>query len=246
MKKVITILICLFIHYFSFSQWESIYFSTRMSMHNNLYSSPPNKLNERSLNTPDGAIQLFPDIKKNDTITYFYFAPTFNADIFLNFDFIDNNTGIAVGAQYSETTLRYKYYTVGKSYLLEEENNIKSISIPLFLKFGVFEENQYFFFIGGKYNINYEIKQTQTVNFNEEIKFRNLKKEEFKDNITIFIGVNIKMFNIEFDYTPNTYLNTDFFDINEINPYSNQRGGIFTLRTSFNFPFSRDFLKEIF
>ena len=245
MKKTVFLFIYLLFPYFLFAQWEFVYLSTRVGMKNNLYTAPPNKINQRSLNSPDGAVLLLPDISKNDTVTYFYFAPSFNADLLLNIDF-NEYVGIAIGAQHSVTKLRYKYYTQNAPYILEEENTIHAIGIPLMLKLGIFEEQHFFFFIGGQYNINYELKQSQTTNFNKSNKYRYASNDEFRDNISFFAGVNLRFVTLEANYTLNTYFNKDYIDANNINPYSNQRGGYFMLRTSLYFSFSEDFLDEIF
>ena len=238
-KKIILIIIILNISLSVYSQWEFKYFVLRLGANHHLLSPQPDTLNNLYLNTYDGEMSLVPD-----TAFFFDYVPGFHAGLHFNFDFSNDRGGIVAGVEYQNSGISEKYITEQGGFSLVRTHRIHSVDFPLYVKFGreIFDQQKYFF--GGvKYSINFAMQTREKVNWAIEPLTTWYSEDQFdQTSITLFIGFNFLIFNLEFDFMPSTFLNKEYStnvgNSTSINPYATQQDRIFFIKTSMTVPLS--------
>jgi len=242
MKKIFIItIIFLGLYNVAFSQWEFQYFVLKVGVNHQMYSNQPDTLNNFYINTPEGEMRAFPSEKFLD------YVPGINAALHFHLDFQNDNGGLVAGIEYFNFGFSSKYNNFNAEYSLISTKRIHGVGLPLMLKFGreIFNDQKYFF--GGvQYNINLSLQTTETLNIYTESKNTWAKDIQFLKSQPIFcVGFNYMIFNIELDYMPKNFLNSEYtYNAGTsdfpamIRPYSGQPKNLFFLKTSLNVPLS--------
>ncbi len=242
MKKIIYFFI-VFIPTILNAQWEFNYFVLKAGANHHLLSPQPEPNNSFFLNTLEGEQRLIPDSAFIPD-----YVPGFQVGFDFHFDFQNDKAGIVVGAQYLNQGISAKYTSLNNQYHLLQTHRINSLSIPAFVKLGreIFDQ-QFYIFLGARFNVNFGLQTVEKVDWIAQTK-SNYSTEDFfvSNNIGYLIGINFLVFNFEFNFYPQTFLNKEYtYNVGSSNdkfmacPYSTQPDNLMFLQTSLYVPISK-------
>jgi hypothetical protein len=250
MKRIIFYLIAtLFVTINGFAQKnEYRYIAIKFGASHGFSQTPgfnPNKY----LNTPVGEMQISPVSSA--------YAPGFVFDFLYHFDFTSDNAGIYTGLEYNFGGIAAKYKANRDEYTLNETYRYHSVGVPLGFKFGPkIWDNQTYVFAGAQANMLLKMNSIQKVNFEGTSASVPLGKDEYNPFVfNLFLGLNYKAVNIQFDYYPKSYFNPLYTTTSGYKPYNTQVDKFFVLKTSINVPYGwlsdqsfwwRKFLRKTF
>jgi len=222
-----------------YSQSEYRYFVFRIGANHNFLSSQPKTSLNRYLDVEGiGNLKLVPAMEATNSR---YIDYNFNvvADIYLHYDLTGDRMGLVLGGEYATNSITAKYISTDGKYWVEETFKAQSIGIPFFIKMGkdIYDAQRYFF-VGGQYNINFDLTEKQTNWADKTYTLTKQGQKLRKGTITAFIGFNFLIFNLQLDYTPHFFLNADYTDADGLKPYKDYTGGYFSFKTSLNIPIS--------
>lgn len=194
---------------------EFRYFSIKAGITNSFLDRQPDSLGNKFLNSPYGDMQLVPDK------SYIGYTPGFYAGLMYNYDLQSGNIGMVFGANVNNYGMSSRYHTLYTSYWLIEKQNVTNVSVPFYLKFGNdYYERQFYAYIGGSYDMNLAVSQTEEVGWQTEVLRTELDKNVLvRNNFTGLLGVNYMFLNLELDYVFGGFLNKDY----EIQLYDGQK-----------------------
>lgn len=251
-KLFLAFLFCSILISYAQAQGEKFYFSVRGGFTHNLYTAAPKETSDRSLYAPDGqSYQLIPNNIYADSEAFRYWSPGFNCGAYFNAD--GEGSGLSVGTELVYNNTKARYYANDGEYWLIEKNHVASFGLPVMWKIGELEDEQIYLFVGWEHLWNFKLRQVQEVSWTET-KLKRTTSENSDDgelkkhgNI-FFVGFNFKFGSVQLDFIPQTFFNKDFTYsyFNGDKPYTNQRGAMFMLRTSFLLPFQEDFISDYF
>ncbi len=242
MKKFYIIIFIIFANFSAYSQWEFNYFVLKIGMNHHLLSAQPENSEAMFLHTVEGDFQLHPD-----SAFFPDYVPGIQAGLNFHFDFTNDKGGIIIGAEYLNAGISSKYSTDNKKYSIIQTHRINSVSVPLLVKFGneIFNQQRYFT-AGIRFNFNFGL------NTIEQASWTDIKRTTYDDqlvfvnnNLVFVAGFNFLLFNMEFNFFPQTFLdkqystnlgsNTDKFIIQ---PYKYQPDNLMFIQTSLYIPLS--------
>lgn len=202
----------------TFAQWgkneEFRYFSFKVGITNSFLDKQPEPLAYKFLDSPYGDMLLVPDS------SYFGYTPGFYGGFIYNYDLQSGNVGLVFGATANNYGISSRYHTLYSSYWLIEKQNVTNVSVPFYIKFGDdYYEQQFYFYIGGSYDLNLAVSQTEEVGWKTDVLRTKLDKNVLvRNNFTGLIGVNYMFVNLEANYVVGGFLNKDY----EIQLYDGQ------------------------
>ena len=225
-----------------FSQWEFNYFVFKAGMNHHMFSPQPKGTSTMYISTPDGEYRLEPD-----SLFVSDYVPGIQAGLNFHFDFSNDMGGIIIGAEYQNKGISSKFNTINRDYNLLQTHRINSISVPFFIKLGkeIFNQQRYIF--GGvRFNLNFGLHTFEKVNWMTESKISYNNERYFvNNNISFSLGVNYNIFNIEFNFYPDTFLDKLYSqnvgtenDEYWVKPFEGQPDNLMFLQTSFYIPIS--------
>ena len=170
--------------------------------------------------------------------SYLGYVPGFVADLYYHYDFATENAGIFTGIEYNYYGISSKYETRYGNYTAIEKNMVNSIGIPIAFKFGPdFYKPQAYIYAGFKYSFNINMTSIQKVSWSDAKARAKVDVAQFKrSNIGFFFGVNYTFFNIQFDYMPGNFFDTDYVTSSGYQTAQGQPDKMFFISTSLNAP----------
>ncbi|MBN2662501.1 MAG: hypothetical protein JXR68_02525 [Bacteroidales bacterium] len=242
MKRILTIIFLIVVSLNVFAQWEFNYFVLKVGANHHMFSPQPKGTSTMYVNTPDGEYRLEPD----STFISDY-VPGFQVGLNFHFDFSNDMGGIIIGAEFQNKGISAKYLTISKEYNLLQTHRVNSISVPFFVKLGkeIFDQQRYIF--GGvRFNVNFGLLTIDKVNWITEPRMSYSKDKFFvNNNINFALGVNFLIFNVEFNFYPDTFLDKLYSqnvgtenDPFWVKTFENQPDKLMFLQTSIYIPIS--------
>ncbi len=237
MRKIFILFSLLILTLTANAQWEYTYFAFDAGLIHNFVGSKRDSISNTFLNTPDGEYQLYTKTDKNPN-NYFPYSTGYYIGLDFHYDMKSDNGGIVVGAKYTVNTFKYHYVTLNPNYEMTQQFYAYSLAIPVYVKFGkkIFKKQKYLF-AGIQYNYHLFLKEVETPSWATQTSTRwGSTAEISKSSNTFFIGVNYLTFRLQLDYTPKSFFNTGYQDLNDIYTYTSMKGKYLMLRTSFTIP----------
>lgn len=242
MKRILFLIVFVALSINIFAQWEFNYFVFKAGVNHHMFSNQPSGRSHLYINTPDGEFQLIPD--SSFTADY---VPGIQAGLNFHFDFSNDMGGIIIGAEYQNKGISAKYKTVNYDYDLLQTHRINSVSVPFFIKLGkeIFNQQRYLF-AGVRFNLNFGLYTIEKVNWLAD-PIINYNNEKFfvNNNISFSLGANFLIFNVEFNFYPDTFLDKLYTqnvgtdnDPYQVKIYANQPDKLMFLQTSIYVPIS--------
>lgn len=261
-KTTYLIIFLLITHHVLYAQSEYRYFGLRFGFNHNFLNPKPEAATDKFLTTPDGDMRIFPiqdeEMLGGASKTYIDYNVGFTGDVQYHFDFKNDKVGLIFGVQYATNGISAKYlarpgtleeiqnsennppsYIYNDDYWVVEKNRVYSVGVPLALKFGkdIYSE-QFYFFLGGQYNLNLFRTQTHKVGWGAESYKTKSSDGITSGNIQVFAGINYLIFNLEFNYMMGTFLDETYRDPNGFLPFRDQPKGAWGVKTSIYIPLS--------
>jgi hypothetical protein len=239
MKKISLISLLIITSVQVFGQWEYSYFAFKLGASHNFFSPQQTTAGNMVVrNENDNFIQLYTAKELNIAPKINYTAdPVFEFQF--HYDFQNERQGVIFAVNYSALTISQFFYTKdSEKPALRRNITLNSVGFPLIMKFGdrIFAEQRYFF-AGMQLNFNHSIKIKEEVPWSVNPYIRNGEKDEFvKQSYSLILGFNYLIFNLQLNYLPNSFLNKHFVNEDLVAVYSQQKGDIFYIKTSFVFP----------
>jgi hypothetical protein len=207
MKKLLFIYILLCLTFAANAQWEFNYFVVRAGLTNQFLNPAPSESNGLYLNTLDGPLALTPD-----TSLFFRYNTGYNLGMDFHFDLKNDMGGFIIGMEYMDVSFTNKFVTSNYDYYLIRTYTLRSVSFPIFVKFGyeIFNLQRYAF-AGIRLNWNFAMDISEEVNWTSVVHTQTVTQDYFNRYSYILMGgINFLFFNIEVDFMPQTFLNKDF------------------------------------
>ena len=215
---------------------EYMYWGLRLGISNGFSGQPELNNNKYLDNIPLGS-------NANEMLavpvdSYIGYVPGFVADLFFHYDFVTENAGIFTGIEYNYYGMASKYETKTGAYSAVEKNTVNAIGVPLAFKFGQdFYKQQAYIYTGIKYSFNLSMTSVQKVSWESGITKVKVDAEQInRSNFGLFFGVNYTFFNLQFDYIPGNFLNSNYKTSSGYIPALGQPDKLFFISASLNAP----------
>jgi len=221
---------------------EYTYWALRFGMSHGFSAQPSLNENKYLDNVP--VASTADEMQAIPVGSFIGYVPGFVLDFYFHYDFVTESAGIFVGIEYNYYGMSSKYETKTGGYTAVEKNMVNSIGIPLAFKYGPkFYKKQAYIYAGIKYNFNLTMTSVQKVSWASEKAMEKVDAEQIKrSNFGVFLGINYLAFNIQFDYIPGNFLNTDYTNPSGYYPATGQPDKLFFLSTSINVPISNGWI----
>jgi hypothetical protein len=165
-----------------------------------------------------------------------YYASGINLGLFYNLDFKNGNMGIVTGLQYQLTPYKTKYFTESNNYEITEKNLIRTISLPVYFKYGkeFYIRMRYLFF---GVQANYYLAGKATYIYLDETNEFNLAKDMLANfSPEFFIGFNYNVLNLKVGYSPFQIIKDSPIYIDNLSEINGHSKHFISLQTNINIP----------
>lgn len=241
-KRLFIIIVSIFLASNIYAQWEFNYFVIKFGANHNMFSQQPTSSNNLYLKTPTGISQLIPD---KDFFSDYVPGATIGIDFHV--DMPNDKLGFVIGANYQNKGISAKYISLNGNYSLVQTHRINCISIPFLIKIGndIFNLQSYAL-IGARFDINWGLSITDKVSYNAIPKTVFITDKYFnQSNIGLVIGYNFYIFNFEFSYYLDNFLDRTYVenigtknDPQNVKFFEHQPQNVFFFQTSIYIPLS--------
>lgn len=182
-------------------------------------------------------------MKMNPVETFIDYVPGYYAGFIYNYDFRNNNTGVAIGAEYVNYGLAAKYQTAEALFDMTQKHMVSKVSIPAYFKIGnSFYEKQNYLYLGMRYDRNLIHYKAEEVNWSSDIRLVDVTDDMLKNQtFTGILGYNYMFLNFEVNYVLGGFLNKEYsvflYDGKvPVKPYENYPSGVLFFQTGVTVP----------
>ena len=220
---------------------EFQYFVIKASMLHNPYNPQPATSGGRYLVTGNAQVRMEPAPYDIGSF-YIPYAIGYNVDLQFHFDFRNDKQGFILGAEHAVYPQVARYSTVTDTTVMTERLDVYSVGIPILFKFsrrGMFENQQYFF-VGGQYNFNIELRHMQILAGNDDKRtnydFGGVGGALAKNSVIAIIGFNYNFYHVQLDYLHSSPIDADYTPEGEVYPFANRPKHQVFLKTGVTIP----------